>query len=121
MSHWPKQLPPQSPEDKRICDDFMEYWHDVFPNRYSMADRFSHGYVARNRPAIFVRSLEIGPGIGEHLKYERLTEEQERNYVAVEARENMVQRLRQSCPKIQAHLGDCQDRLDFPDNYFDRV
>jgi SAM-dependent methyltransferase len=121
MSKWPKQLPPLSPEDKRICDEFMEYWHDVFPNRYSMADRFSHAYVARHRPAQFVRTLEIGAGLGEHLKYETLTEEQERQYVALDARENMARRLRQNCPKIQALVGDCQARLDFADGFFDRI
>src|SRR5665213_119454 len=121
MSKWPKQLPPLSPEDKRICDDFMEHWHDIFPNRYSMADRFSHVYVARHRPAQFVRTLEIGAGLGEHLKYETLTEEQERNYVAVETRENMALRLHQNCPKIQTYVGDCQGRLDFADGTFDRI
>ena len=121
MSKWPKQFPPLSPEDQRICDDFMEHWHDVFPNRYSMADRFSHSYVSRRRPAQFFRTLEIGAGLGEHLKYETLTEEQERNYVAVETRENMAQRLRENCPKIQTYVGDCQQRLDFPDGHFDRV
>jgi SAM-dependent methyltransferase len=121
MSKWPKQFPPLSPEDKRICDDFMEYWHDVYPNRYSMADRFCHEYVARRRPAQFVRTLEIGAGLGEHLKYETLTEEQARQYVALETRENMARRIRENWPKIQTCIGDCQARLDFPDGYFDRI
>jgi SAM-dependent methyltransferase len=99
----------------------MEHWHDVYPRRYSLADRFCHQYVARHRPARFLRTLEIGSGLGEHLKYEPLTQEQERHYVAVETRENMVQRLRRNCPGIQTRLGDCQERLDFPDNYFDRI
>jgi SAM-dependent methyltransferase len=121
MSKWPKQLPPLSPEDKRICDDFMEHWHDVFPNRYSMADRFSHVYVAKHRPTQFLHTLEIGAGLGEHLKYETLTEEQERNYVAVEARLNMAQRLHLNCPNIRTYVGDCQAQLDFPDGAFDRI
>ena len=75
----------------------------------------------RHRPAHFARTLEIGAGLGEHLKYETLTEEQERNYVAVETRENMAQRLRQNCPRIQIHVGDCQERLNFPDGSFDRI
>ena len=121
MSKWPKQFPPLSPEDQRICDDFMEHWHDVFPNKYSIADRFSHAYPAKHRPAQFLRTLEIGAGLGEHLKYETLTPAQEQNYVAVEFRANMAQRLRQACPKIQVCLGDCQKRLDFPDGHFDRI
>src|SRR5579872_3949085 len=121
MSKWPKQLPPVTPEDQKICDDFMEHWHDVFPNRYSIADRFSHVYPARHRPAQFVRTLEIGAGLGEHLKYEELSEEQQRNYVAVETRPNMAKRLSASWPKIQTYLGDCQARLNFPDSHFDRI
>jgi SAM-dependent methyltransferase len=121
MSKWPKQLPPITPEDQKICDDFMEHWHDVFPNRYSIADRFSHIYPARHRPAKFLRTLEIGAGLGEHLKYEELTDEQQTNYVAVETRPNMAKRLQTSWPKIKTYLGDCQKRLDFPDGYFDRI
>ncbi len=121
MSKWPKQLPAITPEDQRICDDFMEHWHDVFPNRYSIADRFSHVYPATHRPATLGRTLEIGAGLGEHLKYENLDDEQQRNYVAVETRPNMARRLRESWPKIQTYLGDCQKRLDFPDGWFDRI
>ncbi|MGA2542751.1 MAG: class I SAM-dependent methyltransferase [Verrucomicrobiota bacterium] len=121
MAKWPKQLPPLSPEDQRVNDDFMEHWHDVFPNKYSIADRWSHSYPAKHRPAQFLRTIEIGAGLGEHLKYEVLTPEQEQNYVAVEYRANMAKRLHEACPKIQTYLGDCQTRLDFPDGYFDRV
>ena len=110
MPKWPKQLPPLSPEDQRVNDDFMEHWHDVFPNKYGIADRWSHSYPARHRPAQFLRTLEIGAGLGEHLKYEVLTAEQEKNYVAVEYRANMAKRLHEACPKIQTYLGDCQQR-----------
>jgi len=121
MPKWPKQLPPITPDDQRICDEFMEHWHDVFPNRFSVADRFTHQYVAKHRPPSFLRTLEIGPGLGEHLKYETLSQEQERNYVAVESRPNMAKRLRQAFPNIQVRVGDCQQPLDFPDGYFDRI
>jgi SAM-dependent methyltransferase len=121
MSKWPKQLPPLSPEDQRVNDDFMKHWHEVFPNKYGTADRWSHTYPARHRPAQFLRTLEIGAGLGEHLKYEVLTAEQEKNYVAVEYRPNMAERLHEACPNIQTYLGDCQTRLDFPDGHFDRV
>jgi len=99
----------------------MEHWHVIYPNRYSMADRFGHTYIARHRPAHFVHTLEIGAGLGEHLKYETLTDEQERHYVAVETRQNMADQLQQHCPKIQTHVGDCQERLDFADGFFDRI
>ena len=121
MPKWPKQLPPITPEDQRMCDDFMEHWHDVYPNKFSIADRFGHAYPVKHRPAQFLRTLEIGAGLGEHLKYESLTPEQERNYVAMDFRANMTKRLHEACPNIQTYLGDCQKRLDFPDGHFDRV
>jgi SAM-dependent methyltransferase len=118
---WPKILPPLTPELKRINDDFMEYWHDVLPKRFSVADRFNHEYVLRHCPNEFHRTLEIGCGLGEHLLYEKLTPEQERNYVGLDARENMVRRIEQRFPKVQTYLGDCQARLNFADGYFDRI
>jgi len=121
MNKWPKQLPPLSPEDQKICDDFMEHWHDVFPSKFGIADRWSHEYVSKNRPATFHRTVEIGAGLGEHLTYETLTDEQAGNYVCVEFRENMASRIRERFPKIKTHVGDCQKRLDFEDGYFDRV
>ena len=61
VSKWPKQLPPLSPEDQKVNDDFMEHWHDVFPNKYSIADSWSHSYPAKKiRPKQFLRTIEIG-------------------------------------------------------------
>ena len=31
VSKWPKTFPPLTPEQKRISDDFMKYWHEVLP------------------------------------------------------------------------------------------
>jgi SAM-dependent methyltransferase len=33
----------------------------------------------------------------------------------------MADQLQQHCPKIQTHVGDCQERLDFADGFFDRI
>jgi SAM-dependent methyltransferase len=120
-SKWPKQFPPLTAEQERISNDFMRYWHEVLPNRYGIVDEFNHRYAVRNAPPGFRRTLEIGAGIGEHLKYERLTAEQEAEYVALDIRENMVAKIRESFPRIRAIVGDCQQRLDFPDGHFDRV
>ncbi len=118
---WPKILPPLTPEQKRINDDFMAYWHEVLPRRYGIADRFNHRYVLQHPAGCFRRTLEVGAGLGEHLLYERLTPEQEREYVALDSRENMIARLRARFPEIRACVGDCQRRLDFPNDYFDRI
>jgi len=117
---WPKVLPPLTPEQKRISDEFMKRWHEQLPSRYGIVERFNHSFPVRHSRPGFRASLEIGAGLGEHLHYETLTPEQERSYCAVELRENMVSEIRKRFPKIQAVMGDCQARLDFPDGHFDR-
>jgi SAM-dependent methyltransferase len=41
--------------------------------------------------------------------------------VALDFRENMVERLKARFPNIRAVVGDCQTTLGFPDGYFDRI
>lgn len=108
-------------EQKRISDDFMKHWHEVLPRRFGLIEKINHGYPVQHTPSGFRTTLEIGAGLAEHLAYERLTAEQEANYLAVEIRPDLVKTIRQRFPRIQARLGDCQQRLDFPDGYFDRV
>jgi SAM-dependent methyltransferase len=118
---WPKVLPPLTPEQRQISDDFMKLWHEVLPQRFSIVEKFNHAFpVKASRPG-FRTSLEIGAGLGEHLHYEKLTAEQEANYYALELRENMAAEIRRNFPKVQAITGDCQARLAFPDGHFDRV
>jgi SAM-dependent methyltransferase len=121
VSRWPKILPPLPDDLRRINDDFMDYWLTALPHRYGFADRFNHRYAVRRSPAGFVRTLEIGAGTGEHLRYETLTEEQRRGYVALELRENIAARFREAHPDIRVEVGDCQSRLGFPDGHFDRI
>ena len=118
---WPKALSPLTEEQQRISDDFMKYWHEVLPRKYGILDRFNHGYPVQHSPRQFRTTLEIGAGLGEHLAHENLSEEQERCYVALEVRETMATRIRERFPKVQARVGDCQARLDFPDGSFDRI
>ncbi len=120
-STWPKIFPPLSPEQKRISDDFIKHWHEVLPKRFGIIDRFNHTYPVKHVPADFLHTLEIGAGLAEHVLYEKLTPAQEANYVAVELRENMVASIKERFPRLQAVVGDCQARLDFPDGYFDRI
>ena len=121
MTRWPKILPPLTREQERINDEFMKFWLELLPHRYGFAERFNHGYVVRNAPAGFRRTLEIGAGIGGHLAYETLTPEQASDYVAVELRENLAAQLRTRLPWVRVVVGDCQQRLEFPDGHFDRI
>lgn len=118
---WPKLFPPLTPAQAEISDDFMKYWHEVLPKKYGIVDRFNHTYAVKAAPANFSRTLEIGAGNGEHLKYEKLSADQKANYFAVDIRENMVSNLRAQFPDINAIVGDCQSAMNFEDDYFDRV
>jgi ubiquinone/menaquinone biosynthesis C-methylase UbiE len=118
---WPKIFPPLTSEQQVINDDFMKYWHEVLPRKYGFVDEFNHRYPVKNAPSDFLRTLEIGAGTGEHLSYEKLTQTQTENYVAVDIRENMISALRARFPKVQTIVGDCQERLTFEDGYFDRI
>jgi SAM-dependent methyltransferase len=118
---WPKVLPPLTQEQRWISDDFMKHWNGVLARRLGFVDRFNQGYCVKHAPAEFTRTLEIGAGLGEHLEYERLTPEQEQGYYALELRANMAAEIRRRFPRIQTLVGDCQQRLAFPDGYFDRV
>ena len=118
---WPKTFPPLSAEQIAISNDFMKYWHEVLPNRYGVVDRFNHNYAVDAAPKNFSRTLEIGAGNGEHLKYEKLDPEQRANYFAVDIRENMIAELKSQFPEVNAVVGDCQGRMDFEDGHFDRI
>lgn len=95
----------------------MRHWHEVLPNRYSVIERFNHGYAARS--AINAgRTLEIGAGLGEHLAFEP---RQDEDYWAVELRDEMAQAIKSRYPRVHTIVGDCQERLAVADRSFDRA
>jgi SAM-dependent methyltransferase len=117
---WPKILPPLTLEQKQISDAFMKLWHQELPRRFGLIESFNHRFPVKQSRAGFVTTIEIGAGLGEHILYEKLTPEQERNYYAVELRDNMVSEIRRRFPNVRTVTGDCQARLDFEDGFFDR-
>jgi SAM-dependent methyltransferase len=119
---WPKVLPPLSPEQQQRNNEFMRIWHEELArrSRYGLVERFNHTFPVRHSRPGFRTTLEIGAGLGEHLEYEKLNPEQERNYYCNEYRENMAAGIRQRFPNVRTIVGDCQTRLDFPDGFFDR-
>jgi len=118
---WPKVLPPLTTDQRRISDEFMKLWHEVLPKRFGVVESFNHNFPVKHSQPSFRTTLEIGAGLGEHIHYEKLTPEQEKNYYALELRENMAAEIRKNFPRVQATVGDCQARLDFADGFFDRV
>jgi hypothetical protein len=111
---WPKVLPILSDAQKAISDDFVKVWHETLP-RYGLVENFNHGWVAKTAPEDFETTLEIGAGLGEHLSYETLNEAQEKGYVAIDIRENMVAELHKRYPQIRSLVADCQQKLAFED------
>ena len=120
---WPKTLPPLTEEQKKLSDDFMKLWHEVLPKKFGIVERFNHNFPVKYSKPGFTTTLEIGSGLGEHISYQQkiMSAEQEKNYYALELRENMAAEIRKNFPKVQAIVGDCQARLDFADGFFDRV
>jgi hypothetical protein len=49
-----------------------------------------------------------------------MTPEQERNYYAVELRDNMACEIRRRFSNVKVIAGDCQARMDVSDGFFDR-
>ena len=117
---WPKVLPELTAEQTAVHDDFMKRWHEIVPRRYGAIDRFNQTFPVKHSRPGFRATLEIGAGLGEHIHYEVLTAEQESEYWALEMRASMAERIREAHPRVQTVVGDCQQRLDFADGYFDR-
>ena len=117
MSKWPKKLPKLTLEQQRIKDDFMRYWLEIVPTKYSIVERFSNGFPARNcRPARKI--LELGAGLGNQIPYEDLSHSE---FHALELRPSIAHILKKRFPKIHVRIGDCQKKLPYRSNYFDRV
>src|ERR1700682_1780978 len=117
---WPKALEPLTREQQATYDDFVKRWHEILPRRYGLIERFNHTFPVRHSRPGFRRTIEIGAGVGEHLRYETLSPEQGADYFAVELRENMAEQIRTNHPRIKGIGGGCQDRLPFADGHFDR-
>jgi SAM-dependent methyltransferase len=120
---WPKVPPALNAEQQCIGNDFMKRWHEELAgrSRYGLIEKFNHEFPVKWSRPDFKTTLEIGAGLGEHLHYEKLTAEQEENYYANEFRENMAARIRKTFPRVRTVVGDCQQRFDFADGFFDRV
>jgi ubiquinone/menaquinone biosynthesis C-methylase UbiE len=120
-SKWPKSIPPLTPAQQAISDDFMKVWLEHLPKKYGMVEEFNQGWVVKTAAPDFRRTLEVGAGIGEHLHHEHLTPAQEAEYTALEYRENVAAELKRRWPGIRVVVGDCQKRQPFEDGYFDRI
>src|SRR6516225_5865935 len=116
---WPKAVPNMSPEQSRIADEFMKYWHKVLPHRFGVIEKFNQLYPLRHLPiADRWRTLELGAGIGGHLEFEALDRQ---DYHCIELRDAMAQEIRNRYPAVVTVTADCQERIPYADAFFDRV
>lgn len=115
---WPKTLPVLTEAQARIREDWHKYWLEVLPNSYAVVEKFNHTYPLRTYSPKVKRTLEIGAGRGGHLQFEDLKHQE---YVALELRPDLADVIRGSYPTVCVAVGDCQEQIDFPDGYFDRV
>ena len=117
-SKWPKILPELTPEQIAISNDFIEYWHNVLPS-YNIIENFNHNFPVRTITKEFITTLEIGAGLGEHLRYENLSEHQTSSYTALELRSNMADKLSSKYPGVRTLVGDIQAKNLLPEKHFD--
>jgi SAM-dependent methyltransferase len=113
---WPKTVESLTEEQRRIQDDWLRNYHERLPVDHRHIVRFNHSYAARSTCA--GRTLEIGAGIGEHLRYEDLATQE---YHAVELRENMAEAIRRDFPSAATVVADCEERLPYDNAGFDRA
>lgn len=115
---WPKKVPDLTPERQAIRDDFMRAHLEAMQTKwYGVIERFNHKYPLRSAfPG--ARTLEIGAGLGDHLKWEGYDRQE---YHLNELRPELCQGLRSAFPGARVQAGDCQERLPYDDEYFDRV
>ncbi len=115
-SVWPKEVAQLTQEQQRIQDDWLRHYHERLPEQHGHVVRFNHRYAARS--ARSGRTLEIGAGLGEHLRYEDLSVQE---YHALELRETMAEAIRRDYASAITVVADCQKRLPYDDASFDRA
>ncbi len=84
---------------------------------YGFVERFNHSWPL-NTFSAGCRTLEIGAGIGSHLKYENHTEQK---YHAIELLPALCDRIKTEYPEVVVKCADCQKHLPYGNRYFDRI
>jgi SAM-dependent methyltransferase len=115
---WPKRPIALTESQEQDREAFMLAWHETLPRRYSYIESFNQGYVAKLGIVPGMRTLEIGAGIGGHLPYENLADQ---DYYALEYRAEFCKRLETMLPADHVVCGNIEERQPFPDGWFDRI
>lgn len=118
MEKWPKQIPSLTQEQITVRNDFMKYWLTVLPKRYGIVERFNHGYAAKRGFFKNCTTLEIGAGLGEHVAYEHMNEQE---YTVMELRDELADEIKKKYPSVTTLVGDCQEKIPSKNGSFDRI
>ena len=97
-----------------MADWINQFLTEVKPSRFEWLTRFDHAFTARSSLA-GRRTPEIGVGSGTHLPYEPDGE-----YVALEASSQLAAQI-PSREGLSVVAADCEQRLPWEDDSFDRV
>ena len=122
--NFPKVITEISEKDKIIFDDFMKVWLEELntKKRFNLIENFNHNYSAKSHLLYNfkkkINTLELGCGIGTHLNYENL---ENQNYFVVDKRKNMLDVLKTKFNKISIIESDIQKKMNFSNEYFDRI
>jgi hypothetical protein len=111
---WPKVRENLTDEQSAITADWNQFLTEVKPSRFEWLTRFDHAFTGRSSPA-GRRTLEIGVGSGNHLPYEPDGE-----HVALEASSPLAAQI-PSREGLSVVAADCEQRLLWEDDSFDRV
>jgi SAM-dependent methyltransferase len=115
---WPKKHIVLSDEQFKIIEDWMPFWLKIYASKYNFIEKFNNTFVQKRSKNITGKTLEIGAGLGEHLNYEKNLD---KNYIVMELREDMTRMIQERFPSITIITGDCQQKNEFEDNFFNRV
>lgn len=122
MEKWPKTISDLTNEQKAIKHDWEIFWLEVLPKKYGPIEKFNHRFVTsdvqNSKTSDKIKTLEIGAGLGENIKYENLDRQ---DYYAIEIEEEVCAKLKGNFSKVHTIVADCQTNLPFENNYFDRV
>src|ERR1051325_8968444 len=113
---WPKTLPVLTPEQIHAKEEFMKGWHEILENRYQIVEHFNHGWPSQLEHPSGSKTLEIGAGLGGHLPYENLKDQ---DYYCLELRSVFCERLAQKIGKERVICADIQKGVALPDKTFD--
>jgi len=115
---YPKNPSPLTEEQIEAREKFMMLWHQELPTKYGLLEHFNHGVLSRFSIQSGSKTLEVGAGLGEHLRYENLTIQE---YYCLEYREEFCKELRKKISPDRVICGDIHERQNWPDATFDRI